>query len=294
MLTANKGNGKVSTPPAMKLSRPSLTLILLFIGLLLAIYMFPPLNALEVADQTTCTNIDFTTLTCEDRTSAFLVTDEWAYFWFNANFGKSDVGAKAELKFYDSSGHEVAHMYGPMLMNPAESMPWPVGDWMVGETVVWMGVGISKPIAEGGVLPSKSQVDLSMLEKDVMDIRGSESQEKLNYNSQGGFTYFVWAYKSGQSALEKPGAWVAVFTLDEKPTVSEHFTIGQTATTAATTVTTAPQTTSVTAISTGVGTQSAVVGLSKPFIIGGAAIVGIIASIAGYTFLRSKRRPRTQ
>jgi hypothetical protein len=183
----------------------SARIVVLFFVALLTPALFPPVAAFRVVDQAMCKDAK-----CMQRTDQFLLTDEFAYFWFKGALEASDAGANLGFTFYDPCGH--AFVTGPskktVVTNPR------------GEIEGFIGLVIAEKLA-GGML-----VGL-MLSGGAGIMAGQE--QVMNRG---------WAEMSvGESmptASQKPGEWQAEFTLADRVIASERFRIGPGTTTCAT------------------------------------------------------------
>ena len=286
-------------------SKESLALVFLvlsFFGILLVPSPFPPVNAFKALDQAMCKQIEFKTLTCGERTSGFLLTDDWTYFWFRADFEKSDDRAKAEITFRDPDGLSFAAMTGTVT---SQALPLrDISPIMVAEMVIWMGIEVNEAYAQGGFVLSPSSVNPGEVKQSSANIWGKRAEASLLPSAYHYINitlgpagpgrpepppprgYDVWVAKTKQPANTKVGEWRAEFTLDAGVVVSERFTIGKTTTTAAT------PTTVTTPIVTGTRTEPSAAALPYNFVLAGGAVVAMI--VVGVALFAWRRRAATK
>ena len=157
--------------------------------------LIAPVTAYKAVDQTACKDIDRNTRTCEQRTSEFPVTDEWAYLWFRGDFETSDIGAKCECKVYDPSGNLFASFPSPQYSTFGAVDAVVVG---VGEIVGWIGVNVAANAAQCCV---------------------SSTATSFSFNDS--------VTNMAPEPTSKPGEWRAEFTLGDKVVISERLMIGE-------------------------------------------------------------------
>jgi hypothetical protein len=267
---------------------------LLVVHVMLMPALSAPVNALRMTDQAICKDIDWNTLTCKDKSSEFISTDKWAYFWLMGSFDISDSRAKLEFRFYDPDGQVFA----------TSGSAW----FQEGSMVMWMGVGLAEAVAEGGYV--SSGVGLVNVQDSVEKLRADMKPlwPKATFvaSAAGGIVYAVWIDRPlnpyeipvtqttpKQPASEKPGGWRAEFTRNEKVVAGESFTIlGKTTTTGTSTMMPTTSTTATSEIAIGIATQptNPESPSALPIIVQVAAIIVIVALAAGYIFVRAKPR----
>lgn len=274
-MTAEGKKGSVKENPAVM--KPNRTLLLVVVGTLLLSLVAPHVNAFGVIDEAICKGIDWQTLTCLEKTSEFHSADGWVYFWIKGTLDRSEDTADVELRFYEPSGN---------MFTSTEGLGWAMKPFVPGETVVWMGIGISSANREGGFVSSKANT--SEIEGAVKRIREMTPMPAgiftfdYSYDGQRRLSYDVWADYSPKPASGMPGEWRAEFLLNGKSIVGERFTILEKATTteASTSAEIEPSTRISLSTPTGTGMPSndSVMVLVLP-LIGVIAALGVIVAV---------------